>query len=71
VNMGQHPNRLPARRALEVAQAICERLDDVERDQLKAHAAMLVARHVISKARQHSIASSEGVPVDATRRRKQ
>jgi hypothetical protein len=50
---------------------MCERLDGVERDELKAYAAMLVARHVISKVRQHSIASSGGVPVDATRRRKQ
>ena len=62
------PDRLPARRALEVAQAICERLDGAERDQPKAYAAMLVARHIISKARQHSDASSEDLPVGPVRR---
>ena len=60
--MDPHPNRLQARRALEVAQAICERFDCTERDQPKAYAAMLVARHIISNARQHAMASSESVP---------
>ena len=66
--MKMDPNGLPARRALEVAQAICERLDGAERDQPKAYAAMLVARHIISKARQHSDASSEDLPVGPVRR---
>jgi hypothetical protein len=71
VKKGQNPSRLPVRRALEIAQAICERLDGAERDQLKAYAAMLVARHVISRVRARSTASSEGGLIDATRRRKQ
>jgi hypothetical protein len=53
--MGKHSQNLPPHLSWAMALAVCERLDAAERDQLKSYAALLIARHVIRKARQRTL----------------
>jgi hypothetical protein len=49
---------LPLHLALVNTLEICRRQDAAERDRLKAHAALLIARHVVSKARRRSLSAT-------------
>jgi len=73
--MSQELPRLPLHLALVNALEICSRQDAAERDRLKAHAAYLIARHVVSKARRRSVsatgtATAQFVSLDPPARRR-
>jgi hypothetical protein len=73
--MSQELPRLPLHLALVNTLEICSRQDAAERDRLKAHAALLIARHVVSKARRRSLsatgtATAQFAPVDPPVRRR-
>jgi len=59
--MNQDSPKLPLHLAWANALVICRRLEAAERNRLKAHAALLIARHVVSKARRRSLAQG-GLP---------
>ena len=58
--MDESPPQVPPHLAWATALTICERLDGAERNELKAYAASLIARHVIGKIRRRSLAGSGG-----------
>ena len=73
--MNQESPRLPLHLALVSTLEICMRQDAAERDRLKAHAAFLIARHVVSKARRRSLsatgtATAQFVSLDPPARRR-
>ena len=73
--MSQELPSLPLHLALVNTLEICRRQDAAERDRLKAHAALLIARHVVSKARRQSLsptgtATTQFAPLDSPMRRR-
>jgi len=73
--MNQESPRLPLHLTLVSTLQICMRQDAAERDRLKAHAALLIARHVVSKARRRSLsvtgtATAQFVSLDPPARRR-
>lgn len=73
--MNHESPKLPLHVALVSTLEICRRLDAAERNTLKVHAASLIARHVVGKARRRALpatgpATAQLAPVESAGRRR-